>query len=56
MKFSYWVLLIVMIVSVPSMMLFGVYEGIIIGIISPIFVLPWVLGMALLLAGRNSWK
>jgi phosphoglycerol transferase MdoB-like AlkP superfamily enzyme len=59
MKLRYWVLLVIMIVTPPAMWLFGVYEGIIIGVISPIFVIPVVIAIVLLWAGRNGrnvWK
>lgn len=59
MKLRYWVMLTIAIVTPIAMWLFGFSLGIMIGVASPIFVIPGVIFLALLWAGRggrNIWK
>lgn len=59
MKLRYWVILTMGIVTPISMWVFGFSLGIMIGVASPIFLIPAVVVVSLIWEGRNGrnvWK
>lgn len=56
MKLFFMVILTMAIVTPIAMWLFGFSIGIMVGIVSPIFVIPGLIVLAMLLGGRNMWR